>query len=48
MKSFVRTVEMGSFSAVAIELATTQPTISKQIAALEEYLDDTCLGVKSR
>ena len=39
MKSFVRTVEMGSFSAVAIELATTQPTISKQIAALEEYLD---------
>lgn len=39
MKSFVRTVEMGSFSAVAKELGTTQPTISKQIAALEEYLD---------
>jgi DNA-binding transcriptional LysR family regulator len=39
MKSFVRTVEMGSFSAVAREMNTTQPTISKQIAALEEYLD---------
>ncbi|MFB2893123.1 LysR family transcriptional regulator [Aerosakkonemataceae cyanobacterium BLCC-F50] len=39
MKSFVRTVETGSFSSVARELETTQPTISKQIAALEEYLD---------
>jgi DNA-binding transcriptional LysR family regulator len=39
MKSFVRTVELGNFSAVARELGTTQPTISKQIAALEEYLD---------
>jgi DNA-binding transcriptional LysR family regulator len=39
IKSFVRTVETGSFSAVASSLATTQPTISKQIAALEEYLD---------
>lgn len=39
MKSFVRTVETGSFSAVAREQDTTQPTISKQIAALEEYLD---------
>jgi DNA-binding transcriptional LysR family regulator len=35
----VRTVETGSFSAVAREMGTTQPTISKQIAALEEYLD---------
>jgi DNA-binding transcriptional LysR family regulator len=39
MQSFVRTVETGSFSAVAREMGTTQPTISKQIAALEEYLD---------
>ncbi|AFY73236.1 transcriptional regulator [Synechococcus sp. PCC 7502] len=39
IQSFVRTVETGSFSAVAKELNTTQPTISKQIAALEEYLD---------
>jgi DNA-binding transcriptional LysR family regulator len=38
IKSFVRVVETGSFSAVARELQTTQPTISKQIAALEEYL----------
>lgn len=38
MKSFVRTVETGSFSAVAREMETTQPTISKQIAELEEYL----------
>jgi len=39
IKSFVRTVETGSFSAVAREMGTTQPTISKQIAALEDYLD---------
>jgi DNA-binding transcriptional LysR family regulator len=39
MKSFLRTVETGSFSAVARELNTSQPTISKQIASLEEYLD---------
>jgi DNA-binding transcriptional LysR family regulator len=39
MRSFVRAVETGSFSAVAREQDTTQPTISKQIAALEEYLD---------
>lgn len=39
IKSFVRTVETGSFSAVARENGTTQPTISKQIAALEEHLD---------
>ncbi|NJK35541.1 MAG: LysR family transcriptional regulator [Oscillatoriales cyanobacterium SM2_2_1] len=37
--SFVRAVELGSFSAVAKEQDTTQPTISKQIAALEAYLD---------
>jgi DNA-binding transcriptional LysR family regulator len=39
LKSFVRTVEVGSFSAVAKEMNTTQPTISKQIAALEKHLD---------
>jgi DNA-binding transcriptional LysR family regulator len=39
IKSFVRTVETGSFSAVARETGTTQPTISKQIAALEKHLD---------
>jgi DNA-binding transcriptional LysR family regulator len=39
IQSFVRVVELGSFSAVAREYNTTQPTISKKIAALEEYLD---------
>ncbi len=39
IQSFVRVVETGSFSAVARECNTTQPTISKKIAALEEYLD---------
>jgi len=38
MQSFVRVIEMNSFSAVAREQKTTQPTISKQIAALEKYL----------
>jgi DNA-binding transcriptional LysR family regulator len=38
MQSFVRVIEMNSFSAVAREQQTTQPTISKQIAALEKHL----------
>ncbi len=38
MQSFVRAIEMNSFSAAAREQQTTQPTISKQIAALEKYL----------
>lgn len=38
MQSFVRAIEMNSFSAVAKEQQTTQPTISKQIAALEKSL----------
>lgn len=48
MQSFVRVVEIGSFSAVARELNTTQPTISKQIAALEEYLDVQLLTRSTR
>jgi DNA-binding transcriptional LysR family regulator len=48
IRSFVRTVEMGSFSAVAREMHTTQPTISKQIAALEEYLDAQLLVRSTR
>ncbi|GGY81008.1 LysR family transcriptional regulator [Pseudoduganella plicata] len=35
---FVRAVELGSLSAVAREAATTQPTVSKAIAALERDL----------
>lgn len=38
MHSFVRAVDLNSFSAVAREQKTTQPTISKQIVALEKHL----------
>ncbi len=38
MRTFVRVVEAGSFTGVAAEQSTTQPTISRQVAALEEYL----------
>jgi DNA-binding transcriptional LysR family regulator len=38
MAIFVRVVERGSFSAVARESGTTQPTISRQIARLEGEL----------
>jgi LysR family transcriptional regulator for bpeEF and oprC len=38
IKMFVRVVESGSFSAVARELGIGQPTVSKQIAALEAHL----------
>jgi DNA-binding transcriptional LysR family regulator len=37
-RTFVRVVEAGSFTAVAQELDTSQPTISRQIAALENHL----------
>lgn len=48
IQSFVRVVEAGSFSAVARELNTSQPTISKQIAALEDYLDVQLLARSTR
>ena len=48
MQAFVRVVETGSFSAVAHERGTTQPTISKQIAALEDYLDVQLLTRSTR
>jgi len=38
MQTFVRVVEAGSFTAVAAQQNTTQPTISRQIAALEDHL----------
>jgi DNA-binding transcriptional LysR family regulator len=38
LEVFVRAVETGSFSAVARERKTTQPAISKQMAALERQL----------
>ncbi|MBD3887082.1 LysR family transcriptional regulator [Phormidium tenue FACHB-886] len=48
IQSFVRVVEAGSFSAVARKLNTSQPTISKQIAALEDYLDVQLLARSTR
>ncbi len=38
MTAFIRCVERGSFSAVAREMNTTQPTVSKLIASLERRL----------
>ena len=38
MRTFVRVVESGSFSAVADELRATQSAVSKQVAALEKVL----------
>ena len=35
---FLRAVETGSFSRAAAEAGTTQPTVSKQVAALEAHL----------
>lgn len=34
MRTFLRAVEMGSFTAVAAEQGKTQPTASRQISAL--------------
>ena len=38
METFVRIVEAGSLSAAAAQLGTTQPTISRRLAALESSL----------
>ena len=38
MEVFVRIVEKGSLSAVARELGTTQPSVSRQLRALERQL----------
>src|SRR6202045_964754 len=48
IKIFMRVVESGSFSAVARELGTGQPAISKQVAALEERLGAQLLMRTSR
>src|SRR6202023_2191606 len=48
IKIFVRVVESGSFSAVARELGTRQPAISKEVAALEEHLGAQLLMRTSR
>ena len=38
LRIFVRVAEARSFSAVAREMGTTQPAVSRQVAALEEHL----------
>ena len=38
MRTFVRIVESGSLSAAAAQMATTQPTISRRLQALEQQL----------
>ena len=48
MSSFVRAVEKGSFSAVARELGTTQPNISRHIASLEQHLGTRLLHRSTR
>ncbi len=48
MQAFSRVVERGSFSEVARELGVSQPTISKQIAALERDLGANLLRRTSR
>ncbi|WP_323161234.1 LysR family transcriptional regulator [Pseudomonas fluorescens] len=48
MAIFVRVVERGSFSAVARELQTTQPTISKVLRALEIQLGGKLIARSTR
>src|SRR6266852_2805289 len=37
-RAFIRVVEAGSFTRVAREQNSSQPTVSRQVAALEEHL----------
>jgi DNA-binding transcriptional LysR family regulator len=48
MQMFVRIVETGSLSAVARELGTTQPTVSKQLTGLEQHLKTRLLHRTTR
>lgn len=48
MRLFVRIVQTGSFSAVARELDTTQPTVSKQLTTLERHLGARLLNRTTR
>src|SRR5882762_6806187 len=48
MSSFARVVETGSFSAVARELGTGQPNVSRHIAALERHLGTRLLHRSTR
>lgn len=48
MRAFVRVVESGSFSQAARDLNVSQPTVSKQLAALEARLGTQLLSRNSR
>ena len=48
MAMFVRVVETGSFSKAAREFATTQPTVTKQVAAIESRLNVRLLNRNTR
>ncbi|WP_137893484.1 LysR family transcriptional regulator [Ramlibacter sp. 2FC] len=48
MQMFVRVVETGSFSKAAKEFATTQPTVTKQVASLESQLKVRLLNRNTR
>jgi len=48
MQLFRRVVETGSFSAVSREMQLAQPTVSKQIASLEKYLQIKLLNRSTR
>ena len=48
MEMFVRVVETGSFSKAAVEFATTQPTVTKQVAATEARLKVRLLNRNTR
>jgi DNA-binding transcriptional LysR family regulator len=48
LRTFSRVVETGSFTAVAAELNTTQPTVSRQVAALEDHLGARLLSRTTR
>lgn len=48
MQMFVRVVETGSFSKAAREFATTQPTVTKQVAGIEALLKVRLLNRNTR
>lgn len=43
LRTFLRVAETGSFSAAAIDLALTQPAVSRQVSALEAHLNTRLL-----
>ena len=48
MKIFVRIIQLGSFTAVAVEMGMTQSSISKKMSALETQLGATLLTRSNR